>query len=511
MRSQRTHEPQIFINGLLDTSAVTTFGPKTGTAALRIGAAGGAGGHYFSGLIDEVRVTAGARYVRSFTPDRAQGADRSDTRGLWKFDAQTAHDSSGKNNHGTFAGGASCSTACPAAEKAPSQWVTTQTADQPITIDFDLYSHGTAITTQYPPAVFSSGPNQLPVAYNPRLNPNEFATAVSPPNTITRYNNFWPFNFSHSAPLTVEFTRPVNNLRFWITAVDAFWGNHILDVDIYQNGIYKATWGISSLGYGVNMFVNVGYPNNQVFGVNEVTKIVIKNIDDPWGLGFDDFTFNAPEALKLDLTNPRVGGNIQGTVQKALLGADVRLQAVPNRGGGTYSWSVTGPHQRVSTSADQSAILERWTDTGTYRVTATYSLNGETTSSSVDVNVIVPTLSSFTANKSSDRITDDDECFAFGPSLGTVRYMLGCPTPPERPDNPNHILGITFSATAQIPPVQYLSDPAQSGIKIVQIISSYNKALAFGSTVCITTRGSESDVQSGWQLDLADPYTQRPT
>ncbi len=419
------NEKQIFIDGVLDTSAVTSFGPGSGTANLRIGVAGDSNAYFFSGLIDEVRVTAGVRYVSSFIPDLAQAADGSDTRGLWNFDTQTPHDSSGKDNHGTFVGGAYCSTACPASEKY-SEWATAQAqaqaADQSVKIDFDAFSHGTTLTTQYSQAVFSSGPGQFPVVYNPRLNPGEGAVPESPPNVLTRYDNFWPFPWNHSAPLTVEFTKPVNNLRFAVVAVDALWGRNIFDLDIYQNNVLKQRRTIASLGHNVNIIVYVGQPAYQ-FGINEVTKIVIYNIRDIPGLEFDDFTFNVPEALKVNITNPRVSGNLQGTVQKALLGADVRFQAVPNRAGGTYSWSVTGPHQRISTSADQTAILERWTEPGTYRVTVTYSLNGETTSSSVDVNVIIPALTSFTAAQSPDRLTRDQGCSIL--ASGVV-FSSGC-------------------------------------------------------------------------------------
>jgi hypothetical protein len=104
---------QIFIDGVLDASSATTFGPGSGTANLRIGVVGDADVYYFGGLIDEVRLTAGVRYVTSFTPEVAFGADGSDVRGFWKFDNQTAHDVSGRNNHGTGVGGVAFSAEVP--------------------------------------------------------------------------------------------------------------------------------------------------------------------------------------------------------------------------------------------------------------------------------------------------------------------------------------------------------------------------------------------------------------
>ena len=143
-------------------------------------------------------------------------------------------------------------------------------------------------------------------------------------------------------------------------------------------------------------------------------------------------------------------------------------------------------------------------------MTVNYSLNGETASSFVDVNVVVPTLSSFSAERTTDRIVGDNDstCLGQGPSFGTVRYIFGCPRlglgEPFQP-------GIAWTATAQIAPVQYLSDPAQSGIKIVQIISALRKGMVFGSVACHTARSSESDIQSGWQLDTTDPYDDTET
>ena len=325
-------QKQIFIDGVLDTSAVTSFGPGVGTANLRIGVVGDANVYFFGGLIDEVRVTAGVRYASSFIPDLSQAADGSDTRGLWNFNTQTAHDSSGNNNHGTFVGSAYCSATCPAGEKY-SEWkaaqAQAQAADESVVINFDNFAHGTIITNQYGKAVFSTSPGQLPVVYNPRSNPNEYAVALSPPNVLTRVDNFFPNQWNHFAPLTVDFPRPVNNLIFGVSAIDAIYGHVIFELDIYQKNVYKETRVIRSLGSGVNMVVNVGQPAYQ-FGHNEVTKIVIKNLTfngfarDPYGLEFDDFTFTVPEALKVNLTNPRVSGNIQNTVKPALLGADVK-------------------------------------------------------------------------------------------------------------------------------------------------------------------------------------------
>ena len=69
-------------------------------------------GQYFSGLIDEVRVSNTVLYTGNFTPASSLTAGSS-TKGLWKFDGQTANDSSGNANNGTLNGGATYSTDVP--------------------------------------------------------------------------------------------------------------------------------------------------------------------------------------------------------------------------------------------------------------------------------------------------------------------------------------------------------------------------------------------------------------
>ena len=66
--------------------------------------------HYFMGLVDEIRVSAGALYTGAFTPAPHLTA-ATDTRGLWKFDGQTPNDFSANGNNGTLFGGATFSTA----------------------------------------------------------------------------------------------------------------------------------------------------------------------------------------------------------------------------------------------------------------------------------------------------------------------------------------------------------------------------------------------------------------
>lgn len=387
------------------------------------------------------------------------------------------------------------------------------------TIDFNNLPADIIVTNQYLPYVTFSG-NGFSAGSSYPYGADVITRATSSFSTdrsiISRdtYNAQWNGDGAN-ANLFVDFKLPVNNLSFYV--LNSRNNDYqVIDIYVWVNGQYYGAYYVPGNGYRGNPGppIKVDLSSiSQVTGIKIVPSSNAANViwpNTPYPIYYYDFSFT-PD-LNVNITNPRVSGNLQGTTQNALLGADVRLQAAPNRSGGTYSWSITDQHhQLVSTSADQTAVLVRWTEPGTYKVTVNYSLNGITTSSSADVNVIVPTLSSFTADKASDRIVNDDEstCFGFGPTYGSVRYMLGCAAPPYDPANTNNIPGIVYKAEVRIPPVQYLSDPDQSGIKFVQIISPYDKALAFGSIACITARSSQADVQSGWQLDTSDPYDSR--
>jgi hypothetical protein len=100
----------VYVNGVLDGTKSSTFAPGTGSSPLYIGRIADVGG-YFNGMIDEARVTADALYTSNFTPQhRLTGAIQ--TKGLWRFDDQTANDCAGFNN-GTLNGGATFSTDVP--------------------------------------------------------------------------------------------------------------------------------------------------------------------------------------------------------------------------------------------------------------------------------------------------------------------------------------------------------------------------------------------------------------
>lgn len=507
---------RVYLDGALDNWKSPGLAPGGGGASLMIGQTGAAH-NPFSGLIDEVRVTAGARYQANFTTQVAQGADGSDTKGLWNFNSQTAHDSSGNSNHGTLVGGASFSGDVPTKAQGSSiESEVTSSGVRSVRIGFDELPHGTTVSNQYAPAVFSSSPNKIPYAWNPRSDPRDFTTPQSLPNVLLRRNNSFPVVWDGFAPVTVDFTTPVNNLRFVVCSVDVLWGTTMFQLDIYQRGVHVATWNIPSGGAGFNVPVNVGKPLNPT-GFNEVTRIVIKNITgfDGGGLTFDDFSFEYTEASKVDITNPNIGGSLNGSTQNAMVGLDIPLRAVvtPEPSTGTYSWSFTGPVAVSGGPTNSSSVTIRATDAGTITAKVTYVRNGEVISATVNIKGSLPSLSNFSG------LQEDDYLIVKGMCAGPVgddrvSLSLGCPK--------LEALGMKFSATAQIPPTAYLTDITQGGIKYVQAVSTVRKfrfssALEQGGTVqCKTGRSSESDVNSGWRLDndsetgAGDPYENSP-
>ena len=88
---------RLFVNGSANGSASTTVVlGGGGTPSLRIASSPG-GSNRFTGLIDEVRVTARAVYSSSFAPaNRLAGIK--DTKGLWRFDDQNVKDCADINN-----------------------------------------------------------------------------------------------------------------------------------------------------------------------------------------------------------------------------------------------------------------------------------------------------------------------------------------------------------------------------------------------------------------------------
>jgi hypothetical protein len=104
-------EMRIYIDGNRIATKSSTFAPGTGTSHLFIGRGADRAG-FFNGMIDEARITAAAVYTGNFftVPHRVTGIV--ETRGLWRFDRQSARDCADINN-GFLVGGATFSTSVP--------------------------------------------------------------------------------------------------------------------------------------------------------------------------------------------------------------------------------------------------------------------------------------------------------------------------------------------------------------------------------------------------------------
>lgn len=145
----------------------------------------------------------------------------------------------------------------------------------------------------------------------------------------------------------------------------------------------------------------------------------------------------------------------------------------------------------TSGSQTSSSITIRSTDTGTINAKLTYTLNGASVNPSVNINSVLPTLSSFTAQQGNTIVSPPGGCV----SDPFWWFKLGC-LPPQN-------IGIHFTTSVHAP--TFISDPAQSGIKYVQAVSAFRKQISVGLR-CITIRSEESNVESGWQRDGPDPY-----
>lgn len=192
------------------------------------------------------------------------------------------------------------------------------------------------------------------------------------------------------------------------------------------------------------------------------------------------------------VTNSRIGSVPNQSTQAALVGADVVLSSSVTATGGSYSWTFTGPYSISGGSSSGSSVTIRSSDVGTITARLTYTLNGIANSQQFTINAITPTLQSFTAQQGRDFVTTAGQCNS--PDTFTW-YRLGCIPPQD--------VGIQF--TTQVSAPQFMSDPAQSGIKFLQAASGFRKWTERGLR-CTTIRTSDADVESGWQRDGPDPY-----
>jgi hypothetical protein len=138
----------LYVDGVQNQGSLTQSAVYVSdTNPLTIGRrpAAGAGGLYFTGSIDEVRVSSGSRYSGSFTPARTSLIPDTTTLGLWHLDqgsGQTIVDASTNQNHGTLGADSASSTDDPT-------WLTGATADGAVSTVQEVprfLPHGHALT-----------------------------------------------------------------------------------------------------------------------------------------------------------------------------------------------------------------------------------------------------------------------------------------------------------------------------------------------------------------------------
>jgi Ca2+-binding RTX toxin-like protein len=150
-----------------------------------------------------------------------------------------------------------------------------------VTITFDELAGGTVVTTQYPSVTFSSDSgSENVVTEQPSYNgskPNFICTAPVGGGTLD------------CAQRTIlDFTDPVNNLTFNGLGINDT--GPVAAIDVYQGGVLTATHSVVGSASGLD-------PEKQDLSAYPgITRIVIRNITDGGGIGWDDFDFDTTPA-----------------------------------------------------------------------------------------------------------------------------------------------------------------------------------------------------------------------
>jgi hypothetical protein len=362
------------------------------------------------------------------------------------------------------------------------------TASQ-VVINFDtLPSNVPVAANQYKNASFA-GSGTVSTAYDAGL-------GGSYPNGIIATSgaaySFWP-----TENLYVNFPIPVNGLSFRVLGAQGGGCSFMLEVYV-NNSLYQQSWFSTGSGYPGQTFQPITINLSGIAHITAVRLLYISNYDywynSNYVLYYDDFTFT-PEVFA-NIITPRVNGGLDQTTQNAMPGADILLQASTSHGGGAYSWTFTPSNlvSIVSGTATSSSLTIRTLDTGSFNAKLTYTLNGVSMNPSLTINSVLPTVTSFTGQRVTDRINSPGQCNQH--LINTFWwYEVGCPNPEP---------GMTLSAEIRAP-TSFISDPIQSGVKFVQAISIFQKKMQRGLS-CNTRRTSEANIDSGWQLD-GDPLS----
>jgi uncharacterized repeat protein (TIGR01451 family) len=287
---------RVYLDGTLDGSKASTIAPAGGTSDLRIGAGADGDGYFFDGLIDNARVTAGTRYTHSFSPDRepldcAIDLQNPETgcRGVWLFFSESTDDSSGFENHGALQGknGAfSSETNAELGELGQPQSPDPSATTGLKVINFDELGNRVNVNDHYPDIKFVAASFPAVTTF---IGVDIGGAGSSPPNIIHPDNN-------GNLSMDVSFPRAVDGLSFNIIGQDDF--GTICIIDVFRGNQLLTTRSVPGEGR-----TNRAIPINIGSEFNQVTEVIIRNITDTAGLGYDDFRFTIPDPIPPAPTN----------------------------------------------------------------------------------------------------------------------------------------------------------------------------------------------------------------
>jgi uncharacterized repeat protein (TIGR01451 family) len=177
-------------------------------------------------------------------------------------------------------------------------------AGTPVFINFDDLPGNAEMSHRYPNVIFSS-PGLSVFTFN---HPGGDSPR-SAPNTITRGTFFPTFTVNHFADLTADFTKPVDELIFYVTSCDDIFQIASLEFQyLDNNGVLRT--GNDAIGGGGSTHPPIKI-DFKTPGIKRVTRIKVYNITDTNGLTFDDFSFVIPETI------PTAPGNLSSSVSNS--------------------------------------------------------------------------------------------------------------------------------------------------------------------------------------------------
>jgi hypothetical protein len=288
-------ELSIYVNGRLAGRKSTQLEAGKIRAPLKIGAGSR---EFYNGLIHQLRITLEARYATDFYPtvkllEPGLVSNFTQIAGAWEFINDTAFDLS-TNRYKVEQRGVGFSTDTP---KQDDQLLNTEfsAAATTVKINFDNLGPHTTVFNQYPPAIFSSPGGGIVITI-----PNtEFNYNSSPPNWIDSVRSL--YDRTQGRPIEISFSTPVNDLKFYALACND--PGVIADIYVTVSGrAAEKNALVSNRLPRVPNLLNIGekYKN--------VTKLLITNIVDYLGIGYDDFSFTytpAPNPTPTPVPTPR--------------------------------------------------------------------------------------------------------------------------------------------------------------------------------------------------------------